>query len=87
MAKAQLALSTDTWHTFKIICVGGEFWVYIDNELKMECSEAELYKMKEKAISNFKQGLITEKNYRALYEKIEEYLARVRGQGDHLIQS
>jgi len=36
LAKVELALSNGTWHTLKVVCVGGEFWVYIDDELKIE---------------------------------------------------
>jgi hypothetical protein len=42
--------------------------------------EAELLRMRERAILEFKQGMITEKNYGALDARIEEHLARLRGE-------
>ncbi|HEX9915541.1 MAG TPA: family 16 glycoside hydrolase [Candidatus Bathyarchaeia archaeon] len=37
--KVESTLSSDTWHTLKIVCVGDEFRVYVDNELKVEAKD------------------------------------------------
>jgi hypothetical protein len=37
--KVESTLSSDAWHTLKIVCVGNEFWVYVDNELKIEAKD------------------------------------------------
>jgi hypothetical protein len=39
LAKVPLAISNGTWHTVKVVCMGGEFWVYIDDELRIECKD------------------------------------------------
>lgn len=37
--KIPSTLSGNTWHTLKIVCVGDEFWIYVDNELKVEVKD------------------------------------------------
>jgi len=37
--KIPSTLSGNAWHTLKIVCVGDEFWVYVDNELKVEVKD------------------------------------------------
>jgi hypothetical protein len=37
--KIPSTLSGNTWHTLKIVCVGDEFWVYVDDELKVEVKD------------------------------------------------
>lgn len=37
--KVESTLSSDTWHTLKIVCVGNAFWIYVDNELKVEVKD------------------------------------------------
>lgn len=39
LAKVPLAINNGTWHTVRVVCVGGEFWVYIDDELRIECKD------------------------------------------------
>lgn len=36
LAKVEMVCGDGAWHVFKIVCIGGEFWVYVDDELKME---------------------------------------------------
>ncbi len=40
--------------------------------------EAELYKKREQVIDEFKQGMVTEENYKILEQWIEEYLKEIR---------
>lgn len=52
------------------------------NRFRMNASqcEAELYGMKDRAIVEFKQGMISEENYQALVERIEEHLGKLKGE-------
>ena len=41
LAEADMERSDDTWYLIKVACIGSEFRVYVDDELKMEYSDEE----------------------------------------------
>jgi len=36
LTKIESTLSSNTWHTLKVVCDGNAFWIYVDDELKIE---------------------------------------------------
>ena len=41
LAKAEMVCGDGAWHVFKIVCIGGSFWVYADGELVIECVDGD----------------------------------------------
>jgi hypothetical protein len=52
--------------------------VYERNRADARLCEAELQRIKDRAINEYKKNLITEKDYHALDEKIKEYVMVLR---------
>lgn len=52
--------------------------VYIRFKMNARRCEAELLRLKDQVMDEFKQGMITEDNYQVLEQRIEEYLRVIR---------